>query len=107
MGKKFKISRIFYFGKGISKSDSQRTPIKGAPNTNIDFYEKKTGRFHRRRKIDSKGQAYKDLDMPDINESARHVHDYSENGKRSKLRNPTKKESREIEKASKKRRFWN
>ena len=61
MSKRFKFSKIFYFGKGIQKADTQRTPIKGVPNTNIDFYEKKTGKFHRRRKLNSKGQAYKDL----------------------------------------------
>ena len=94
MSKKFKFSRIFYFWKGIPKSDNQRTPIKGVPNTNIDFYEKRTGKFHRRRKINSKGLAFKDLDMPDINENIRHVHDYAENGKRSVMRNPTKKKEK-------------
>ena len=106
MPRKGKATPIFYHGKNIKKSDSSRTPVRGEPNSYIDFYYKKSGKFHRRRKINSKGRAYKDMDMPDLFESEKHVHDYSENGKRGDPRNPNKKELREMQKASKKRRFW-
>ena len=101
-----KIVKIFYHGKNLPKSDSSRTPTKGVPNTYIDFYYKKSGLFHRRRKLNSKGFAYKDMDMPDLCENERHVHDYLENGRRSDPRSPTKSELNEMKKASRKRRFW-
>ena len=106
MPRKGKKSVIFYHGKNLKKSDSTRTPTRGEPNSYIDFYYKKSGEFHRRRKINSKGRAYKDMDMPDISESKKHVHDYYESGGRSEPREPSKKELREMQKASKKRRIW-
>ena len=106
MPRKGKTAAIFYHGKNLKKSDSTRTPTRGEPNSNIDFYNRKSGKFHRRRKINSQGRAYKDMDMPDISESKKHVHDYSESGGRSEPREPSKKELREMQKASKKRRFW-
>lgn len=104
--RKKKTTKIFYIGKNIPKNDSARTPIKGEPNSYIDFYDKKTGCFHRRRKLNEKGLACQDLDMPDYVEKTRHVHDYSEQGLRSKGRKPSKKEQKIMNKASKKRRFW-
>ncbi len=104
--KRRKPSFVFFIGKNISKSDSVRTPVSGVANTYIDFYEKKSGKFHRRRKLDSTGHAYKDLDMPDYVEKQQHVHKYTAEGKRLKGENPSKKELKEMKKASKKRRFW-
>lgn len=72
-----KKSKIFYVGKGISKTDNFRSPIKGAPNSNIDFYYKANGRFHRRRKIGKFGCAVKDYDMPDVHKSVILVHEYN------------------------------
>ena len=100
-----KESKIFYVGKGISKTDDTRSPLEGAPNSNIDFYRKADGKFHRRRKIGKFGYAVKDYDMPDLHKSAILVHEY--NGLlRGEDRVPTKRELREINKANKKRRFW-
>lgn len=106
MPKRGKSNTIFYHGKNIPKSDSNRTPIRGEPNSFIDFYDKKTGFFHRRRVIGSKGLATRDYDMPDYIEETKHIHDYSESGKRGEGRSPSKTELKHMNKASRKRRFW-
>ena len=100
-----KKSKFLYVGKGIPKTDNFCSPIKGAPNSNIDFYYKADGRFHRRRKIGKHGRAIKDYDMPDVHKHSVRVHDYDAS-RRIEDREPTKKECQEINKARKKRRFW-
>lgn len=94
----------FHIGKGI-KSDETRSPMTGAPNTNIDFRRKKTGILIRRRKLDNNGNAYVDLDEADINHPYNHSHDIHDK-KRDDPRHMTKKEMREFVKARKKRRPW-
>ena len=103
--KKNKSSKQFFFGKNLPKSDSQRSPVKGEPNSNIDFYNKKDGSFHRRRKIGSSGIAIKDLDNKDGHKDRFHVHDYI-GYDRQEQREPSKQEAREFNKAKRKRRFW-
>ena len=63
----------------------------------------KSGKFHRRRKINNLGTAEKDLDAPDKHKSYFEVHDYI-NGVHQKGRKPQKKEVAEYNKAIKKRR---
>ena len=105
MGKK-KIPKIFHIGKGIKKNDSGRIPIKGEPNSNLDTYIKKTGRFSSRRKFGSDGFAVKDYDARHDHYPFPHLHDF-DGTERSKVhRAPQKKEKREFEKAMKKRRLW-
>lgn len=102
-GKKKVERKVFHQGKNF-KSDNPRTPIKGTPNTNLDFYEKESGRFVRRRKFDDKGNAKKDLDKAHSpHNDTDYGHDYF-NAQRNVSRPLTKKEKREIKKASKKRR---
>lgn len=105
MAKK-KVTKIFFYGKNIKKSDSVHSPIYGEKNTNIDFYDKSTGKFHRRRKIGKEGVAIKDYDAPDIHKSNYHVHDFEGTSRSSKDRLPNRRERHEINKVSKKRRFW-
>jgi hypothetical protein len=99
----------WFHGKGIKPTASQRrAPIEGVPNTNIDFYNEKTGTLHRRRKIGENGKAKKDMDVgyPNSRESNDHVHDW-DNNKRSPKREPTKQEKRELDRAKRKRRSKN
>ena len=106
MGKKKKVeTKIFQQGKG-RKTDELRSPLVGPPNTNLDFYDKKTGKFIGRRKFGYDGKANKDLDKKhDSHGKTDHAHDYK--GKsRGDERPLTSKEKREVYKASKKRRFW-
>lgn len=94
----------YFVGKGIEKTKLKRNaPLIGTPNTNIDFYEVKSGIFHRRRKINKFGTAEKDLDAPDKHKSYFEVHDYID-GIHQRGRKPNKKEAVEYNKASKKRR---
>lgn len=102
MSKKYK---QFFHGKDIPKSRTGRKPTKGEPNTNLDTYNSKTGLFRSRRKFDSKGFAYKDMDVADEHKNYDHVHDFIETH-RENDRNPTKKEKREFKKAKRKRRFF-
>ena len=106
MGKKKKIeTKIFQQGKG-RKTDELRSPLNGPANTNLDFYDKKTGKFVGRRKFGRDGTANKDLDKKhDSHGNKDHAHDYVEK-KRGKERPLTAKEKREVDKATKKRRFW-
>lgn len=101
-----KKERYWYFGKNLPKTDLSRSPIKGEPNSNIDFYETKNGKFHRRRKIGYDGRAYVDLDVADITHKEDHANDYLSDGRRCVPRILTKKEKKELNKAKKKRRFW-
>jgi hypothetical protein len=105
MSKK-KTTKIFYVGKNLGKSDSDRSPITGERNSNIDFYDKATGSFHWRRKIGKSGNAIKDYDAPDFHKSKFHVHDFVGKQRITEDRAPNKKEQREINKVRKKRRFW-
>lgn len=104
-GKRKKETKKFYIGKNI-KSDEARSPVKGSPNTNLDFYDKKSGTFLSRRKFGNDGNAQKDIDKGHSDHNKEdHVHDYKDS-KRLGDRNLSKKERRELQKAKKKRRFW-
>lgn len=106
MGKRKNVAtKTFQQGKGF-KNDDARSPIVGEPNTNLDFYDKQTGKFVSRRKFDKNGNAEKDLDKQHSTHGNKdHGHDYS--GKNRGCERPLNpKEKREINKASKKRRFW-
>ena len=104
-GKKKKENRFFHLGKGI-RTDERLTPRKGVPNTNLDTYDKVTGRFHNRKKYGSDGSAEKDLSVGHFNHNTEdHAHDYNGNS-RSDKRSLSRTEQRELFKAKKKRRFW-
>lgn len=106
MTKKKKIAtKIFQQGKG-KKTDEARSSLVGPANTNLDFYDKATGKFVSRRKFGIDGNADKDLDKRHYSHGNKdHAHDY-DGKKRGKERPLTTKEKREVDKASKKRRFW-
>ena len=105
MSKKKVPTKIFFVGKG-QKSDERYSPLVGVPNTNLDFYNKKTGKFTSRRKFGKDGRAKKDLDKIHTSHGSNdHAHDF-DGLKRGFERPLSKKEKREIKKASKKRRFW-
>ena len=97
--------KSFYQGKGIRGDD--HTSFEGEPNTNLDVYRKDDGRFIQRRKFGEDGFAVKDYDIQDEHKSYDHVHDINRDGRESNDRLPNKKEKREIDKAKRKRRFWN
>jgi hypothetical protein len=92
------------------KNDSGLTPLFGVPNTNLDTYDKRSGRFKSRRKYGNDGNARVDLDKAHSNKYPfDHAHDINTNNDlpRSEYHRPlTRQERREINKASKKRRFW-
>ena len=106
MARKHKPNKYFHVGKNTSKNDSNLTPFKGEPNSNLDTYIKKTGRFYRRRKYGRNGRAYVDLDTPHDHNTKDHAHNI-EGNQRLPDRPLTKRERREMQKAKKKRRFWN
>ena len=87
MSKKKVPTKIFFVGKG-QKSDERYSPLVGVPNTNLDFYNKKTGKFTGRRKFDEHGNAKKDLDKvhPTHFGSNDHAHDYE--GKNAEMNAP-------------------
>lgn len=98
-------TKIFQQGKG-RRSDELHSPLEGPPNTNLDFYDKKTGKFISRRKFGQDGTANKDLDKRHSSHGKMdHAHDFK-GKKRGNERPLTSKEKREVNKASKKRRFW-
>ena len=105
-GKKKVDTKKFHVGKGIPKNDRRQTPMQGAPNSNLDTYNKKDGTFSGRRKFGKDGKAKKDYDVSDNHKKYDHVHDIKGKKRDSVDRRPTKKEQREIDKAKKKRRFW-
>lgn len=98
--------KFYYFGKGLPKTKGLRAPIRGEPNSNIDFRNVETGTLHRRRKIGSNGIASKDYDMSDAHKDYCHVHDYQGTLRSKTDRPPTKKERSEIKKAERKKRKW-
>ena len=103
MGRKYK---SFYQGKGVSKTDTSTRPLKAEPRSFIDTYDKATGMFKSRRKYDSTGNAYRDLDAGHEHKPFDHVHDYtSKKDIHKENRLPNKSEKREFKKAKKKRRF--
>ena len=97
--------KTYISGKDF-KGDLKK-PLIGVPNTNIDTRNKRTGELVSRRKIDSMGQAEKDLDKahPSHKKKGDHAHDI-EKGKRGPSRDLTKKEKIELDKASRKRRVY-
>ena len=96
----------FYHGKGISKNDISSKPLCAEPNSYIDSYVKKNGKFASRRKFNNKGKAYIDLDTGHNHRPFDHVHDLiSVHDFHKDYRLPTKREKRELKKAKKKRRF--
>ena len=103
--KKKVATKLFQVGKN-RRTDEAHSPLVGEPNTNLDFYEKKTGIFRGRRKFGLDGKASKDLDKRHSSHgNYDHAHDY-DGFIRGKERALTIKEKREMKKASKKRRFW-
>ena len=98
--------KFFHIGKNIPKNDKNRTPFNGEPNSYLDTYVKKDGRFFRRRKFGRNGRAYVDLDTPHDHNNKDHAHNIKGN-ERLADRPLTRKEKREMRKAKKKRRFWN
>ena len=105
-GKKKKQTRFFHIGKGI-QTDERLTPRKGEPNTNLDTYNKLDGKIQNRKKYGKDGFATKDLSVGHYDHNKDdHAHDYKDK-KRSNRRDLTVKEKRELEKAKRKRRFWN
>ncbi len=104
-GRKKKGTQTFQVGKGI-KTDSSRSPLKGVPNTNLDTYSKDNGEFRSRKKYGEDGFAVKDLDVGHFDHNfIDHAHDYI-GSRRSKERELSDKERREMSKAKRKRRFW-
>ena len=106
MGRKHKPNKFFHIGKNVPANDKYQTPFKGEPNSNLDTYEKKTGRFRARRKFGSNGRAYVDLDTPHDHYNDDHAHNI-EGDERLPGRPLKPRERREMRKAKKKRRFWN
>ncbi len=78
----------------------------GSPNSNLDTYDKKDGKFRSRRKYGKDGYAVKDLDVADKHKPYDHVHDITYNSRPPESRSPNKQEKREFSKAKRKRRFW-
>ena len=103
MGKQY---RFFHFGKGKTKNGKRDKPLTGEPNTYLDTYRKKNGKFHSRRKYGANGNAVVDLDVATQVHPDDHAHDINGNN-RAKSRPLTESEHAEIEKAKRKRRFWN
>ena len=96
----------FHHGKNLSKTDKSSIPLKGEPNTYIDSYHKKTGKFASRRKINGQGNAYVDLDVADHHKNYDHAHDLVKKETfHDKDRPLTPKERKELKKAKRKRRF--
>lgn len=100
----------FHVFKG-GKNDNGTTPLRGAPNTNLDTYDKRNGRFKSRRKFGRNGNAYVDLDTGHTcGVKQDHAHDIDVNNKmqpRSKEhRNLTRSEKRELNRAKRKRKGW-
>ncbi len=101
------MGKLFYKSKG-KITDKGVNDYEGEPNTNMDIYRKRDGRFHRRRKFGKDGYATKDLDSAEGEPNqGDHVHDINKGKRSTKHREPTKKEQREINKAKRKRRGWN
>lgn len=100
---------FFHLFKG-GKSTERQTPLHGAPNTNLDTYDKRNGRFRSRRKFGQNGDAYVDLDTGHkrgANYDHAHDIDVCKEEPRSNIhRDLTRKERRELNKAKRKRRFW-
>ena len=104
MSRKVKFN-FFFVGKDY-RTDKRLTSLKGPANTNIDKYDKRTGKFVSRRKFNKFGIAIKDMDVPDSHKSYDHIHDIVGSYRNIIDRRPTKKEQKEINKARNKRRFW-
>ncbi|MDE6441609.1 MAG: hypothetical protein K2L12_02525 [Clostridia bacterium] len=102
---------FFHLFKG-GKDDKGTTPLHGAPNTNLDTYDKRNGRFKSRRKFGKDGNAFVDLDTKHTcGVDYDHAHDINVKNKKqprsSEHRKLTRKERREVNKAKRKRKGWN
>lgn len=107
MGRKQKYN-FFHLFKG-GKNDKRETPLHGAPNTNLDTYDKRNGSFKSRRKYGNNGNAYVDLNVKHKPNENDHAHDIDINKNKPRSdehRKLTRKERRELNKAKRKRRFW-
>lgn len=100
-------NNFFWVGKGIPKNDKKLIPIRSSPNSNIDVYDKRTGKLHRRRKFGKDGKVIKDYDRKDNHKNYDHAHDFYGNFRNTQDRYLTKKEKIEFNKAKKNRRIWN
>ena len=98
----------FFKGKNISGVGA-RSPVKGVPNTNIDFYDIATGKLKVRRKINEIGNAVKDLDVKhEDHGDSDHMHVFVKKDGiivRGPAQGLDKKDERELNKAKKKRRL--
>ena len=108
MGRKPKFS-FFFVRKGKKKVNERITDFNGAPNSNMDKYDMRNGKSVSRRKFNSKGKAYIDLDVATPKHDFDHAHDIDADKKirsspRKKL---TRKERRELNRAKRKRKGWN
>lgn len=104
-----RINQEFHIGKNISKNDAGRKSLSGASSSNLDTYNKYSGKFVSRRKYNQEGKAYVDIDVAHKSDGYDHAHDIdvTKVPPRSKEHRPlSKKERREINKAKRKRRFW-
>ena len=102
MTKKTKGKNLHYLGKGIRGEG--HTKLDGAPNTNLDIYQKDDGRLRTRRKFGADGKAFVDLDAPSYFHSQGHAHDIVD-GERKNKRSFNERERREFNKAKRKRRI--
>ena len=100
---------FFHIFKG-GKNDKVITDFKGVPNTNMDTYDKRNGRFKSRRKFGNDGKAFVDLDTADGHKDYDHAHDIDVNKKPPRSeedRKLTRNERRELNKAKRKRKGFN
>lgn len=87
--------------KGVKLHRGESGSFEGFPKSNRDSYRSHTGQIHRRRKFDSEGNAYIDLDYADDTHSTDHVHDIVGECRKPD-RKPTKKERKEMSRAKEK-----
>ena len=110
MGKKSHDDNVYYKSKGnkLRKKTYNDNPIKGYPNTYIDFYDIFTGKMIRRRVLGNYGVAIKDYDEPHITHNKKiHIHNWLiKNGgfeKQTDICNLTKKDKNMFKKMRKKK----
>ena len=98
--------KFFFHGKDYPKSNLKNKPLQGAPNSFLDTYSVKSGRFVSRRKFGADGLAYKDLDVADNHRPYDHVHKIHGTKRSINPDHPNKQERLEFKKAKKKRSFF-
>ena len=108
MGRKPKFN-FFFIRKGKPKTNERLTEFEGEPNSNMDKYDMRNGKFVSRRKFNNEGKAYIDLDVATPVHNFDHAHDIdADKQSRSFPREElSRKERRELRKAKRKRKGWN